>query len=144
MGRRVTAEYNLVVVNPNLAREWHPENNGKLTPYDVTPKSNKKVWWICPGGHEWQARVFHRTRGTDCPYCSEKVVCKDSSLLALNPILAGEWHPTDNGDLTPNDVSTICNTRVWWKCKNGHEWKATVKNRNKGKGCPYCSQLSTR
>ena len=28
---------------------------------------------------------------------------------------------------------------VWWKCSKGHEWEATISNRNKGKGCPYCS-----
>jgi hypothetical protein len=29
---------------------------------------------------------------------------------------------------------------VWWKCKSGHEWEATVSSRsNGGHGCPYCA-----
>ena len=35
------------------------------------------------------------------------------------------------------------NKRVWWKCKEGHEWSGLIANRaRKGKadpGCPYCS-----
>lgn len=32
------------------------------------------------------------------------------------------------------------NKKVWWKCKHGHEWLATVNNRSTlGRGCPYCS-----
>ena len=29
--------------------------------------------------------------------------------------------------------------RVWWKCGNGHEWKARISSRSSGNGCPYCS-----
>ena len=28
---------------------------------------------------------------------------------------------------------------VWWKCKEGHEWQATIRNRDRGARCPYCS-----
>jgi DNA-directed RNA polymerase subunit RPC12/RpoP len=38
------------------------------------------------------------------------------------------------------------NKAVWWKCKKGHSWKATVnsrsrkgKGRKQGGGCPYCA-----
>jgi hypothetical protein len=31
------------------------------------------------------------------------------------------------------------NHKVWWKCKKGHEWEASVSSRNRGNGCPYCS-----
>ncbi|MBQ03731.1 hypothetical protein CL673_03350 [Candidatus Bathyarchaeota archaeon] len=55
--------------NPELAKEWHPIKNGDLTPAQVTPGSGKKVWWRCSRGHEWEAMVKSRTRGTGCPYC---------------------------------------------------------------------------
>lgn len=35
----------LAEVNPELAKEWHPTNNGDLTTMDVTVGSAKKVWW---------------------------------------------------------------------------------------------------
>ena len=28
---------------------------------------------------------------------------------------------------------------VWWKGTCGHEWKAQIKSRNNGRGCPFCS-----
>ena len=34
----------------------------------------------------------------------------------------------------PNSVQ-----KVWWKCSKGHEWQATIANRNKGSGCPICT-----
>ena len=57
----------LVDRNPEFAKEWHPTKNGELMPYQVTPKSGKKVWWKCSRRHEWEAIVRSRTRGSGCP-----------------------------------------------------------------------------
>ena len=64
--------YNLIAVNPLLAREWHPTKNLPLSPYNVTPNSGKKVWWQCLERHEWQASINNRARGRGCPYCRLK------------------------------------------------------------------------
>ena len=129
----------LSTLNPELAKEWHPIENGNLTPNNVTLHSNKKVWWVCERNHEWRATVSSRTYGTGCPYCSGRAACDDNCLSTLNPELAKEWHPTKNKNLTPNDVTQYSNKKVWWICKRNHEWSATVANRTYGKGCPYCS-----
>lgn len=56
---------------PEIAKEWHPTKNGKLTPSDVTAGSGKRVWWKCPIGHEYQAVVRERgSGGTNCPICN--------------------------------------------------------------------------
>jgi hypothetical protein len=138
-GRLATGDNCLQMVNPVLAREWHPVKNGKLTPRDVTPSSHKKVWWICHKGHEWEAVVGNRNNGRSCPYCAGRNVCDDNCLHAINPTLAKEWHPTRNGSLTPRDVTLNSARRIWWICKKGHEWEATVSNRSSGTGCPYCA-----
>lgn len=62
-GHRATEDNCLQTINPNLAKEWHPTKNGKLTPRDVTSGSGKKVWWMCSRGHEWQAVISSRTKG---------------------------------------------------------------------------------
>ena len=62
-----------------------------------------------------------------------------TSLLNTNPDLAKEWHPTRNAPLSPKDVTQGSGKEVWWVCGKGHEWETTVNNRNRGKGCPYCS-----
>ncbi len=62
----------LATTHPELAKEWNYGKNGKLTPSDVTFGYGKKVWWICPVGHEYQASVNKRTsgNGTNCPICA--------------------------------------------------------------------------
>jgi len=102
------------------------------------PFSNRKVWWVCTKGHEWQANIKDRSNGNGCPYCSGKKVCRDNSLKTLNPVVASEWDYRKNGDLTPGNVTVSSKKKVWWKCKKGHEWLTTVAKRTEGKGCPYC------
>ncbi len=105
MSKAVCDDNCLEIINPVLAQQWHPTKNGSLTPGDVFPNSYEKVWWICDRGHEWEAFVQARNHGTGCPYCSGKLVCDDNCLQTVNPGLAGEWHPTKNGGLTPRDVT---------------------------------------
>jgi hypothetical protein len=141
---RISEEYltghNLHVSNPELVEEWHPTKNGSLTPKDVTPGSQKRVWWKCPEGHEWQARIFSRSRGNGCPFCAGQAVSPDNCFQTLNPSLVSEWHPTRNGNLTPRDATKSSNKKVWWKCKKGHQWQATILNRsNSRQGCPCCA-----
>jgi hypothetical protein len=135
----VTQDYNLQVINPKLSREWNSTINGSLTPRDVAPNSHKKVWWICSKGHEWQALISNRNRGRGCPYCAGQAVCVDNCLQTLNPELAKQRHPTKNKSLTSKNVTLGSNKKVWWVCKQGHEWEVSVKKRNHGRGCPFCS-----
>jgi very-short-patch-repair endonuclease len=72
-GKRVGEDNNLLILFPEVAKEWHPTMNNKLKPKDFTSKSSKKVWWICSIGHSWDTTIYHRTRKekpTGCPYCS--------------------------------------------------------------------------
>jgi len=137
-GKRASETNNLQVKNPKLASGWHPTKNGKLTPRDVTVSSAKKVWWQCSKGHEWQTAIYNRSRGKGCPYCTGVRVCSDNCLETINPSVAKQWHPFRNGILTPRDVTANSGKKVWWKCKNGHEWKAVIANRNNGTGCLKC------
>lgn len=62
------------------------------------------------------------------------------SLFEDKPILCEEWDYEKNGDIKPTQIPSKSNKKVWWKCKRGHSWYATVVNRtNLGRGCPYCS-----
>ena len=139
MANERLTHHNLLFTYPILAKEWHPTRNGSLTAKDVSPRSHRKVWWTCSKGHEWEAALNNRTAGRGCPYCAGKVVGEDNCLQAVNPVLAKEWHPTRNASLTAKDVGPRSHKKVWWVCRKGHEWEATVSNRAAGKGCPYCA-----
>jgi len=138
--KRVGTDYNLAVRFPAVAKDWHPNKNGKLTPGDVVPRSNKRVWWRCKNGHEWDAVISSRTNGTNCPFCSGRRARADNNLAVKRPDIAKEWHPTKNGNLTPFNFTPGSGRKVWWKCEKGHEWDARIANRaTLGRGCPYCS-----
>ena len=141
---KASSHYNLLTLSPDLVKEWHPTKNLGVKPGDLTPGSGRKVWWICSAGHEWEAAVYSRSRGSGCPFCSRHKK-KDAGCLALtNPDLIRDWHPTKNGALNPRNVTSDHRKKVWWVCLNGHEWKDTIKNRIKGRGCPACEVSSVR
>jgi len=134
----------LAETHPEVAKQWHPTKNGDLTPYDVTKGMNKKVWWKCEkgGDHEWEMLVTSRgSQGQGCTICKGLKIVKSNCLATLNPDLSNEWHPILNNSLTPFDVIPGTSKKVWWKCdkSDDHEWEASVKNRNKGAGCPVCT-----
>ena len=130
--------------SPELAAQWHPTKNGGLAPEDVTPGSGRKVWWLCPDcGHEWEACVKSRTRGDYCPQCRKEkkrqsVIRKRGSFLSVYPELAAQWHPTKNGDVTPDQLPPKSACQSWWLGPCGHEWQTSVQSRANGYGCPYC------
>lgn len=56
-----------------ISSQWHPTKNGDLTPFNVRPYSNLKVWWKCDFNHEWEAIVESRINGTGCPKCKSNI-----------------------------------------------------------------------
>ena len=123
---------------PELVKEWS-DKNGDLKPDMVTYGSNKIVWWKGNCGHEWKMSVKSRTMGQGCPYCAGvRVLIGDNDLATICPHLADEWSDK-NEDYKPTDFTAGSSKKVWWKCKEGHEWEAVIKNRVNGSTCPYCS-----
>ncbi len=104
MTRPPLLERCLAVVAPGVAAQLHPTRNGLTTARAVPAGSEARAWWRCPAGHEWQALVRSRTRGSGCPYCAGRLPTADTCLAARDPVLAGQWHLTRNGTLTPADV----------------------------------------
>lgn len=101
-GKRVLPGVNdLLSQFPELSLEWDYELNGELTPQKVSTASNRRVWWRCSLGHEWQAIVASRARmGTGCPYCAGRKVLEGFNDLASRfPKLAEQWASELNGGL---------------------------------------------
>ncbi|WP_144509862.1 zinc-ribbon domain-containing protein [Bacillus sp. FJAT-22090] len=136
---------------PDLFEEWDFEKNEKLglDVYQVTKGSGKRVWWVCSMDHKhkWCTAIYCRVgsemkKGNNCPYCNGRVTTDKNSLAMNNPELAAQWHPTLNGELTPNNTAVNSNKKVWWQCSkfSDHGWKASVNSRNgHGSGCAICN-----
>jgi hypothetical protein len=75
-------------------------------------------------------------------YCAGRRTTEDDNLLTNYPDVAGQWHPTRNGDKKPEDFRPGSDVKVWWLCARNHEWEARIKSRTRtnGTGCPYCAK----
>jgi len=144
--RKVLAGFNdLATTHPVLTTQVHRERSLPLSPETVTAGSGKKLWWQCDieSGHVWEATVLSRVQGNNCIYCAgQKVQVNITDLQTRNPRIAGQWHPTKNGDLLPTQVSEHAHKKAWWQCptKPQHEWETWVYSRTSktGSECPQC------
>ena len=155
-GKAIWIGYNdLETTHPLLAFEWHPWRNGELKPTDVTHGKRLKVWWhlryhdpeLGDFDFEWEAWIADRAKGAGCPFLTGNAVWPGyNDLLSRYPVVASQFHPTKNGNVSPKEISFASNKTYWWylpydDADLGHfdfEWKAKVVNRTLlGAGCPY-------
>ncbi|MGP4077617.1 zinc-ribbon domain-containing protein [Halobacillus sp. K22] len=124
---------------PNLIYLWNEKRNLNLRPDSVLSMSNRKIWWVCEKGHEWEETVINVAKGNRCPYCSNhKVLTGFNDFQTEYPDLSKEWDYEKN-NLKPSDVTSGSNQKVWWICGKNHEWRATVARRTRRSNCPFCS-----
>ena len=141
-GKVVLPGYNdLLTLDPGLAKEWDYDNNVKpALPSEITLGSGRAVWWRCKKGHLWQARIADRRNGHGCPYCSgRRAIPGETDFATVMPELLAEWDYEKNKKHKPEHLKPQSNEKVWWKCKCGYSWKATVCGRYIGRGCPSCA-----
>ena len=132
-------EKSFALLHPELASEWHPTKNGSLKPEYVRAASNKKYWWLCSKGHEYEMTALNRHNGMKCPYCSgRRILVGYNDLNTLFPQLALQWDYDKNNDVTPQKVTAGTNRKFWWKCEKGHSWQTSITTRVAGGNCPYC------
>ena len=142
--QRILVGFNdLATTNPELLDDWDYERN-RVLPTEISFGSSKAVWWKCKNGHSYEMKIHSRTgrQKSGCPYCStpaKRVLKGFNDLQTKYPDLAKEWHPTRNGDLTPDSILCGSAKRIWWIGKCGHEYEQSIVNRVNGGSCPYCS-----
>ncbi len=117
--------------HPELAKEafgWDPS----LT----SAGSDQKLNWKCSKNHLWNAAVYSRKEGSNCPVCSNrKLLAGFNDLATTHPELAKEAHGWD-----PTKVVAGTAKKMTWKCAVGHVWVVTGNSRiNYKTGCPFCS-----
>ena len=143
-GQKVSDINSLLIKFPNLVKEWHPNKNNTLKAETVSFGSNKKVWWKCIKGHEWEEVINKRTsRAFGCPICSGHRSSSKYNLAILFPELEKQWDYKKNKRL-PTSVTPGSEYRAWWRCSEGHSWDAIVGNRTRGRGCPLCRHSKKR
>ena len=134
---------------PEIAKEWHPTKNGKLTPDLFVPGSGEVVWWRCSQcGNEWPASVANRSKGSGCDVCAtdRRKITKKETLLSKRGSIDKEWCLLDwdyeANEYGPEHYTNGSGEEVNWRChKCGHRWKTTIgaRTRDYKNGCPLCS-----
>ena len=132
----------LLINNSKLMKEYNYDRNKDVDLHILTCGSERKIWWICDKGHEWESNVYNRAHGKNgCPICANRMVLDGfNDLNTKFPDIAKQWNYKKNGDLKPSQVTYGSGKKVWWICDRGHEWESSINNRTMGKNCPYCSR----
>ena len=127
---------------PHLRDEWDTERNAGLSFDTILATASQKVSWVCSKrtSHRWTTSVYHRAiGGTGCPYCAHRRIAPEDSLAGKRPELAAEWHPTKNGNRTPEQEALTGKEKRWWRCQHGHEWQRKTHYRVRySSQCPEC------
>lgn len=135
-------ELSFAAKKPELAKEWAYDLNAPLSPEHFRPAANKNIWWRCKQGHTWKTSLNNRScQNTGCPYCPRLIPNKATdewNFAKINPQLIDEWHYEKNNGLRPEEITPNANLKIWWKCKDGHQWQAAPSTRTSGAGCPFC------
>ncbi|MBR5767578.1 MAG: zinc-ribbon domain-containing protein, partial [Clostridia bacterium] len=134
---------NLAADFPSIAKEWDYEKNYPLLPENVGKGYDHAVWWICPKGHSYSARVDHRTyMKSGCSYCSgKKVLAGFNDLKTRYPDIAAEWNYEKNSG-RPEDYMPGSHESVWWTCPLCQQpYQRRIDERiHKHFGCKNCSK----
>ncbi len=133
----------LTVTHPDLAAEMI----APFDPADYTHGSKARVRWRGPVGHEWEATVGNRVKGSGCPVCAHGSGARarrtpepGATLADLYPDVAAE---ADGWD--PSAYRAKSSARLPWRCSVcGHEWSTTIYQRTQRSGCPACAAARRR
>jgi hypothetical protein len=145
--KRVLEGFNdLETLKPDLAKKWHPTLNLDLKPSQIFPMSSKNIWWMCDKNaeHAWQATPANMSKAVfGCPFCSgRRPHVGVNDFASKFPQIALEWDSELNGNSKPSDFLPGSPKIVYWRCKNGHSYKAALIARRDGSSCPYCAGTS--
>lgn len=141
-GRKLSKDNTLAVVYPQLLIKWNKERNLPLTPYNITSKYSKNIWWKCEKNHIWKRKVKDQLKNDKCPYCTHRLPSLEYNFAVLYPEIAREWEVNMNHNLKPTQILPKSSLKYYWKCQKGHIWQATPSNRSRGRGCPICYKES--
>jgi very-short-patch-repair endonuclease len=123
-------------------------NKNDISPDLVFISSNKKFWFNCNVcSHEYEQTPANKTRGSGCPFCSNKKLCIDKYCSFCLPkscnVYSNIWSPKNNKK--SEEVAISSNKKYLFDChKCDHNYEQTPNDKTRGKGCPYCINKTER
>jgi hypothetical protein len=142
----------IAALRPDLAAEFVTEvgRSRNRDPSCFTLGSGQRCRWRCSQcEHEWEATVSNRAvHGSGCPRCAVTRIreaaladrARTPPLSVLRHELTAEF--VRNVSVPHRDATSTpegSHDRILWRCRNGHEWQATVGQRTRHRtSCPAC------
>jgi hypothetical protein len=128
------------------SKYWSKEN--KILPREIIKSSYKKYKFDCC--HKIEISLNNITGGKWCSYCCDppKKLCNDENCkLCFEKSFASheksKYWDYEKNKLIPREVFKNCNDKFNFHCDIcSHNFKSTLSNITKRKGCPYCVQPS--
>ena len=130
---------------PEHAAEWRIDLNDGKDHTEVL--ASHPGWWECRScGNLWQEPQSSRRLRKWCRKCAGKQGAEVNRVNAATVSPIAERLQVEWVDERPHtSVSAKSNYKACWRCAEcGHEWRATVKNRSNGSGCPECYRTSDK
>lgn len=130
---------------PELVKSSWDYDKNTIKPDEITYGSDKKVWWQCSLGHSWEARIYSRKNGHECPYCTNrKVLTGFNDLKTKYPRIAAEWDYQKNKE-KPEEVKASSTNKFWFNCSQGHNYQTVLAYRTMSdSGCPACAKTRSK
>ena len=97
--------------------------------------SKAKLIWQCKVGHRWQALPTSVFQGAWCPACARN---QRLELFQSQDIAARR------GGSCLSQAYVNARIPLWWRCADGHEWKAASAKVKRGSWCPVCANIRRR
>lgn len=92
--------------------------------------SQTKLKWRCRERHEWEATPNGIVGGKWCPYCA--------GIVKLTIEEMQEIAKSRGGECLSSSYINI-NSKLKWRCSEGHEWEIKPGHVKNGSWCPYCA-----
>jgi len=94
-----------------------------------------KLKWQCEEGHTWEAKPNNIKHGQWCPVCGRKkrADTQRGTLEAMQKVAASR------GGRCLSTAYVNSQTKLKWRCSEGHSWTATPADVKRGTWCPVCA-----
>lgn len=96
-----------------------------------------KLRWRCAKNHEWYAIPDSIRRGTWCSICANNSPI--SAEIAQARLAELQELARERGGRCLSEIYTGTDTKMKWRCAEGHEWEAKADHIKDGHWCPNCS-----
>jgi DNA-directed RNA polymerase subunit RPC12/RpoP len=123
---------------------WDWDKNSTIDPYEESPESRRRAWFICEKGHSYRCTIrrFVKLKGC-CSVCEaeKKAVYQIPHAVCQIPHMVEFWDYKVNKKLDIENILSTSQKMAWWTCKKCHyHWREAVGRIKKRmeNTCPSC------